>query len=144
MLAVAGSISETFPNSEKVTSQAVDGSIPSKPKVLLRFIQHQLLAQVLSQLRHEEVMKNLIRLMRIQNITCHYYVLVCISQTMRPCNRHSHVSMHHYSNRCKIHSRKSMSQHRSNGILMALMQYWIMERDVWWPWRRTHYNRTEP
>lgn len=29
MLAVAGSISETFPNSEKVTSQAVDGSIPS-------------------------------------------------------------------------------------------------------------------
>lgn len=100
------------------------------PKVLLRFIQHQLLAQVLSQLRHEEVMNNLIRLMRIQNITCHYYVLVCISQTMRPCNRHSHISMHHYSNRCKIHSRKSMSQHRSNGILMALMQYWIMERDV--------------
>lgn len=59
------------------------------PKVLLRIIQHQHLAQVLSHFRHEEVMNNPIRLMRIQNITCHYYVLVCKSQTMRPCNRHS-------------------------------------------------------
>lgn len=98
------------------------------PKVLLRIIQHQHLAKVLSHFRHEEVMNNPIRLMRIQNITCHYYVLVCMHQTMRPCNRLSHISMHHYSNMCKIHSRKSMSQHHSNKILMALMLYWIMER----------------
>lgn len=93
MSAVAESITETSPNSEKVNSHAMDGSIPSNAQGSAQnHTAYQHLAQVLSHFRHEEVihMNNPIRLMRIQNITCHYYVLVCMSQTMRPCNRHSY------------------------------------------------------
>lgn len=128
MSAVAESITETSPNSEKVMQWTVQ--YRQMPKVLLRIIQHQHLAQVLSHFRHEEVihMNNPIRLMRIQNITCHYYVLVCMSQTMRPCNRHSNQYAP-LQQQVQDPLQENHKSPRSNGILMALMQYWIMERE---------------
>lgn len=52
MSAVAESITETSPNSEKVMQWTVQ--YRQMPKVLLRIIQHQHLAQVLSHFRHEQ------------------------------------------------------------------------------------------
>lgn len=128
-------------------------------RVLFRIMDLQHLAQVMSQLRHQEVLNHpmsrvlcmtlllpVTELMHIPNITCHNYVIMCMSQTTRPCNRHSHIRMHHSATGTRPTQCNPwvITASMESRWLWHRSAWWREKRDVWWLWwRKSHHNRTE-